>query len=175
MTDGKYRVHRVLLRNHSALLLGVLPLAFALALTGAPAEAQTEPDRFQFDLFGTSLSSGGGSVEAAGLRGSVRYSDRWAVEGTLLRLNGDVWLGDFSVKQYTKARGRTAFYFVAGAGLLSDSDFEEQVVMVHLGLGTEISLGQKVYLRPDVRGRWLAEDPSAGTIGDFSLGVGWRF
>lgn len=173
MTDGKYRVLR---RNHSVLLLGVVPVALVWLLTGAPAEAQTEPDRFQFDLFGAYLTAGGIGVEVNGLRGSVRFSDRWAVEGTLLRLDGGgVLLGDFSVKKYKKARGRTAFYFLAGAGLLSDSHFEEQVVMVHLGLGTEISLGQKVYLRPELRGHWFAEELGAVTIGDFSLGVGWRF
>ncbi len=173
MTDGNYRVHRVLRRNHSALLLGLVPLAFAL--TVAPAKAEAEPDRYQFDLFRASLSSGGGSVEASGLRGSVRFSDRWAIEGTLLRPTGGSLFGDFSVKEYHKVKGRPVFYFLVGAGLVWDSDFEEQEVMVHLGLGTEIPLGQKVYLRPELRGRWFAEDLGAVTIRDFSLGVGWRF
>jgi len=47
---------------------------------------------------------------------------------------------------------------------------------LHAGIGAEIGLSDRIYLRPEVRGRWLTEDLNGENhLVDFSLGFGWRF
>jgi hypothetical protein len=111
------------------------------------------------------------------VRGGFRFTPVWALEGSLSRLNedGDVWFGDLSAKAYAFHSDRFGVYALAGPGLFKVSD-EDEDVMVHLGIGAEINLGQRAYVRPEVRGRWLADELNADEgLLDYSVGFGWRF
>lgn len=163
------------------LACGVLAATLGLFL---PAEAHAqEADRgFSLDLFGSYFVaySDGDSVddEAWGLRGSYRFTNVWALEAALSTLTDDgvdVYFGDLSAKAYLLHSDRFEGYLLGGVGLLRIDQFDEDETTLHLGLGAEIKLGDRAYLRPEVRGRWLEEDVDAVTFVDYSLGIGWRF
>lgn len=152
-----------------------IPLAAALGLlTLTPsAHAQDEKGGFSLDLFGAYLSvTSKGDREhqrSVGLRGSYRFNNVWALEGVLVQSteDGDVdRLFDLSAKAYFLHADRFEVYAVGGVGHSSLDGF-----IPNLGLGSEIALGSRAFLRPEIRGRWNDEkvDP------EYSLGVGWRF
>lgn len=165
--------------------LAVFPITLAavlmIVLGSSAAHAQDENRGFSLDLFGsyvTAESDGDtASEESWGLRGSYRFTNVWALEAALstIREEGtDSYWGDVSLKAYVFRADRFQGYLLGGAGLLKVEDFDEETTL-HLGLGAEIALGERAYLRPEVRGRWFEEDVDAVTFMDYSLGVGLRF
>lgn len=160
----------------------VVMVAFAAVPLSASAQNATRGP--SFDLFGALVRSTNSDAdletEAYGLRGGFRFTNVFALEGSLSRLNEDVeiWFGDLSLKAYFVHSDRFEVYGLAGPGYFRVSDDGEGVddTTVHLGLGAEIGLGERTYLRPEVRGRWLADELRANDgLVDYSLGFGWRF
>jgi hypothetical protein len=161
-------------------------IAVALALLAVPfsASAQTDTRGASFELFGALVrpvdSDSDLETEAFGLRGGFRFNNVFALEGSLSRLNEDVdvWFGDLSFNAFFIHSDRFEVYGLAGPGYYRVSDDGEGLndLTVHAGLGAEISLGERTYLRPEVRGRWLAEELrfDEGLV-DYSLSFGWRF
>lgn len=155
-------------------------LAFLFAATGAEAQ---EADRgFSLDLFGSYFiaESGGDTAdeESWGLRGSYRFTNVWALEAALATLRDDgtdVYFGDLSAKAYLLQSSRFEGYLLGGVGLLRIDDLDDEETTLHLGLGAEVKLSDRAYLRPEVRARWLEEDVDAVTFMEYSLGIGWRF
>lgn len=153
-------------------------LAFAAASSAAAQSVENGPS---FELFGAYVrpadSDADFDTESYGLRGGYRFSNVWAVEGSLSRLNEDVdvWFGDLSAKAFFIHSSRFEIYALGGPGLFK-VEGESEETTVHLGVGAEIGLGQKAYLRPEVRGRWLTDElrTDEGLL-DYSLGIGWRF
>lgn len=158
-------------------------LTFMAAFSAA--SAQDDGRRFSLDLFGAQVrlldsDSDGFDTESYGLRGGFRFSNVWALEGSLSRLNEDVdvYFADLSAKAYFVHSNNFEIYALAGPGIfrVSDEGEDEDLTTVHLGLGTEIGLGQRAYLRPEVRGRWDADEIRfEDGIVDYSLGLGLRF
>lgn len=151
-----------------------------VVLGASAARAQDESRGFSLDLFGayvTAEANGDTADEESwGLRGSYRFTSVWALEAALstLRQEGEnLYFGDVSVKAYLFQANRFAGYLLGGAGLLKVNNVEETTL--HAGLGAEIALGERSYLRPEIRGRWLEEDVDIVTFMDYSLGVGVRF
>jgi hypothetical protein len=166
------RIHRLSMTFATALLL---PLAVA-----SSASAQDVERGPAFELFGARVepadSDADFHTESYGVRGGFRFGNVWALEGALSRLNEDedVWFGDLSAKAYAIHSDRFEIYALAGPGVYKVPDREW--VTVHLGIGAEIGLGQRAYLRPEIRGRWLADELKADDgLLDYSLGFGWRF
>jgi hypothetical protein len=168
--------------HRSLSIQALLAAILALFLSAAGVNAQEADRGFSLDLFGTyiTLESGGETAdeEAWGLRGSYRFTSVWALEAALsaIRTEGtNVYFGDLSAKAYFLHSGRVEAYLLGGAGLLAIDDLESGQGTLHLGLGAEIKMSDRAYLRPEVRGRWLAEDVDAVTFMEYSLGIGWRF
>ena len=162
------------------LLSTTLAAALCFSFLSPSARAQTPERGFSLDLFGSYLTAhadgDSSSEESLGLRGSYRFTSIWAVEGALSRLDDDgedAWIGDLSAKAYFLNSNRLDLYALAGAGLFRVVGEEETTL--HLGLGAEIPLGDRAYLRPEARGRLLLDNLDAVTFVDYSLGVGWRF
>ena len=159
-------------------LSGLFAVAlFSLAVV-SPASAQSEVRSPSFDFFGARTSGGSDSfhTESYGVRGGFRFNNVWALEGSLSRGNGsNSWDGDAAVKAYFLHASRFEMYAVASPGLLKASG-ENPKLILHAGLGAEIGLTERVYLRPEVRGRWFDQEPKKdnGRV-DYSLGLGWRF
>lgn len=162
-----------------------LGVAFLIAISSS-ALAQSEKRGASFDLFGAyvrlidSGPDGDASTEAYGLRGGYRFTNTWAVEASLSKLNEDVdlFFGDLSLKAYVMHSDRFEIYALAGPGKLriEEGIFEEDEDTAHAGIGAEISLGERAYVRPEVRGRWFTDDLKfEDGIVDYSLGFGWHF
>jgi opacity protein-like surface antigen len=170
-------------RTLDALCRILILTACALPVLSSSAAAQTEDRGPAFDLFGGYLRSTGsvdGHSKDFGLRGSYRFSDTWAVEGALAKVDesGQLWFGDLSAKAYLVDTSRFEIYALGGPGVFRakfDGEASNQAA-VHFGIGAEIGLGARAYLRPEIRGRWATDELNwdAG-IAEYSLGIGWKF
>ena len=71
-------------------------------------------------------------------------------------MDGQLWFGDVSAKAYLVETRPLRDLRPGRAGHLQGKSFGETFNddTVHLGLGAEIGLCARVYLRPEVRGRW---------------------
>lgn len=168
-----FRIHRLSITFATALL--------SFAIASPDALAQDVETSASFELFGARVeptdSGADFHTEAYGLRGGYRLSNAWTLEGSLSRLDEDVdvWFGDVSAKVYAFQADRFRLYALGGPGVFKVEEENEELTF-HLGIGAEIGLGQRAYLRPEVRGRWLAEEIKADEgLVDYSLGIGWRF
>jgi hypothetical protein len=157
-----------------------LAAALCLPFLTPSAHAQDEEKRgFSLDLYGVYLSGtthlGGDEEhqEGFGLRGSYRFNNVWALEGAVSQFSwddADERLVEVSAKAYFVHSNYFEVYALAGVGHSRLEGFNDK----HLGLGLEIPLGSRAYLRPEIRGRW---DGIGGheVEPEYSLGVGWRF
>ena len=162
-----------------------IPALAALAfLAFAPsASAQEENRGPAIEVFGAhvrNIESGGGTSQSYGLRGDYRFGQVWALEGSVSHLNEGFtnWFGDLSAKAYFVHSNRFEIYGLAGPGLFRVSAFGEtsNQATVHAGIGAQIYLGERAYLRPEVRGHWATNDlVFKDGLADYALGIGWRF
>ena len=158
-----------------ALPLALLSTVFALSLSPAPAAAQGE-DPVALELFGSYLRQSNADEEAVGLRAGYRFGSRWALKTSLSHLQvseANLWLADLSAKAYLTPGRRAELYALAGAGGFRVVGNDEPTV--HVGLGAEVGLGRRSYLRPEVRARWIADALDVDPLYDYSLGIGFRF
>ncbi len=168
-------------RTLKALCRILILTAFALPVLSSSAAAQPADRGPALEVFaGFFGDSDPGYPRTFGLRGSYRFTDIWAVEAAYskLDLGGELWFGDVSAKAYFFRADRFRFYALGGPGLYSVRFFGESFNQntVHLGLGTEIDLGARAYLRPEVRGRWATDEVNwDARLTEYTLGFGWRF
>ncbi len=122
-----------------------------------------------------------------GIRLGHRFSDHLGLEATLGRYETEVFFVDveaifvdLSLVFCTNPGDNAEFLIFGGPGwafLEADAGFMEATddsLTAHLGAGLKIALGEKIYLRPDVRGRWF-EEGDGGIDLEVSLGLGFRF
>ena len=158
----------------------------AFALMALPAVAQDEPRGPSFELFGGAgalySSSSGLSLrtETVGARGGFSLSRVWTVEAALSRTSGDpiTWNGEVSAKAYLFQNERVRLFALAGPGIRHEdlAGGSVDAATVHVGIGVEIALSPKFYLRPELRSRWpTAHFDEGHRSEDLTLGVGWRF
>jgi hypothetical protein len=153
---------------------------FGVAPCAMPQEANPGAS---IDLFGgrvVSIESSDGHSNSYGVRGGYRFGRVWALEGSGEHLNEGFtnWFLDLSAKASFVHANRFEIYGLAGPGVIYVSAFGQSnhQATVHAGLGAQIGLGDRAYLRPEVRGRWSTGDVKFnGGLVTYSLGVGWRF
>ncbi len=122
-----------------------------------------------------------------GIRFGHRFSDNFGLEATLGRYETEVFFvdieaifADLSLVFFTNPGAKAEFLIFGGPGwafLEANAGFMEATddsLTVHLGAGLKIALGEKTYLRPDVRGRWFEEGEDEIDL-EVSLGLGFRF
>jgi hypothetical protein len=180
-------MNRRISRLARVLLLSGLSL---VALLGGAASAAAQRElTASLELFGShsvvSSSLGGFTFhqESFGLRGGAQFGGPFGIEAALQRSNGDhpVYDFDLSAKYYFLQRERFGFYAVAGPGDRHEDTFLGSGTdrgTVHFGIGTEIGLGAKAYLRPEVLVRWPLtknQDVATDRTMEYTLGFGWRF
>ena len=120
-----------------------------------------------------------------GLRSGYRFGDRWAIEGAVSFQDVDdvdVYLIDLSMRGSIVSGRRAELFFVGGPGLFradfggDSSDDTENEIALHAGLGLAVDLGERVYLRPDVRARWISGDLFEDDLHvEATLALGFRF
>lgn len=152
-------------------------LALALFLP-LPAHAQEPDSPFQLELVASLIFDDDLEEDDFGLRGAYRASDRWSFETRLTQAGGDsldLWLVDVSARWHFDRRGRSRWYLSAGPGIVVEDfdDVFDPFWLFHVGIGTEIELTPKLFLRPELLAR--ANENFESLAGDLSLGIGWRF
>jgi hypothetical protein len=171
--------------NRRILEVCTIPALAALVfLVIAPgASAQEERPGASIDIFGArvdTIQSSEGHANSYGLRGGYRFNSTWALEGSAEHVDEGFtnWFVDLSAKAYLVDTSHFEIYALAGPGLFRVSAFgeSEDQATVHAGLGAEIGLGRRAYLRPEVRSRWATDDLKFNDgLVSYSLGIGWRF
>jgi len=169
------------------LLSPVLTLLTLAVLTAPSAEARELLPRpadgrpmFQVEMALSTLGAEGLGFDeqSLSLRGSRNLGRRWAMEGALLRFEGaDVWLADLAAKLYLRDGRRADWFLSAGPSLLilpGDTVGGDTETMVHLGAGTELAIGRRLYLRPEMRLRKFLDAFDVTTLYELTLGFGWR-
>lgn len=170
-------------------ILMLTTFALVALLAGAASAAAQRELTASVELFGSHsvvYSSLGGFTfhqESFGLRGGAQFGGPFGIEASLQRSNGNrpVYDFDLSAKYYFLQRERFGLYALAGPGDRHEDTFLGSGTdrgTLHLAVGTEIGLGAKAYLRPEVRLRWplsKSEQVATDRTTDFTLGFGLRF
>ena len=111
-------------------------------------------------------------------------------------VDGDATFFDVSAMFFVNPRSKAEFFIYGGIGMAQvDVDYGRirydahghrthnpgfgfrvhDDFTRHFGFGLNIRLSEKMYLRPDVRSRWLGSVENGVVDGEASLGLGWKF
>ncbi len=182
-----------------ALLAMSLLLAPAAAAQGnfeifAGAAYSSEPG----DYIGTGsvgLRGGYRFTDRWGLQGSLSRVESFDLYVPYVDFGVDATYLDASAVLFVTPRRKAELFFYGGVGVVfidADAgirfharDFakhhtrvavsaSDEELTAHLGVGVNIKLTQRMYLRPDLRLRWLGGDNDS-TESETTLGLGWRF
>jgi hypothetical protein len=87
------------------------------------------------------------------------------------------WEGEVSARAFLLHFDRFELYALAGPGVHREElpGITNDVTTVHAGIGGEVGLTPRIYLRPEIRTRWPSDhldDRFRST--DYTLGFGWR-
>ena len=185
----------------------LVTVSLLVLIVDLPAEA----GEAHFEIAGGAYVSGTsylGDEAAFGVRGGYRFTDRWAIQGSISRTELfdiytpyvdaglDATFFDVSAMFFITPSRRAELFVYGGVGM---ARFDlgvgpirfgtgngrvhvprfgatvDDVFTTHVGLGVNIRLSDKMYLRPDIRSRWL-DDFDGGTVdAEPSIGLGWRF
>jgi hypothetical protein len=173
-------------RSIRSLLRIWLPAFFALLARASTASAQMDTHGPALEVFSgyfVGYSSGNGfslGHEKLGARGSYRLTRAWAVEASISRTEDFfiAWNYELSAKGYLLQRDRFGLYALAGPGYerLSFDGEHGTSKTVHAGIGADIALPARAYLRPEILARWPTDHINdRNRTMDYTLGIGWRF
>ena len=184
--------------RYSSRFLESLAAAAAVAaalLAFAPASQAAELKNGAEISFGASYSSNDEDsqfdLSSWGLRYHYDFNDRWGIEGAYTNQDQDSIDADIyeaSARFTFFENDRVRVFGLAGAGVFSyDYVFfvgedalvvgNDDVAVYHLGIGAEVNLGDRFYLRPDLRQRWAVDFFSAydDSTSEATLAFGFRF
>lgn len=116
------------------------------------------------ELLAGAFFASGESEADVGVRGGVELGRRWALEAGLSLLDlgpVELWRLDFSARYDVVDRERSQLYVLAGPGV-ARTELDRRVVgrggedlTLHFGTGYRVGLGERFYLRPELRLRWI--------------------
>ncbi len=136
-------------------------------------------------------------TERWGLQGSLSRVELFDLYGPYAGVEGDATFFDVSGQFFFTPGRRAELYLYGGIGMARfdidvgrirvdlpyagrvetrgfSATFDDDFT-THIGLGVNIRLNEKMYLRPDIRHRWLGS-AGGGTLDvEPSIALGWRF
>lgn len=184
--------------NHSISFLTIV-----LALLAFPS-SQAVAGEGNLELYGGYYlidQSEAGDDFIYGLRGGYRFSDSWGLQANVSLLNieleeeipmvdvdVDVTFVEVSALWFVNPGKQAEFFLYGGIGDASidvnvdvdaggdpvEVDVDDSLFAYHLGAGVQVALGERTYLRPDLRARAF-DDRSSEVDFELSLAIGWRF
>ena len=175
-----------------------------LALWATPAAADAGERRGGFELFYALPEDPftRNAEDAVGLRFRIPFGENWSVEASWSHKDGesdfffgeDLYGGDFvdlSLRYDLINAERLTFFVFGGPGWYSlkvpdygyvfpfdlslPSVRDEEGGSIHAGVGLEVRLNERFYVRPDIRHRTLEGFDFEETSTESSFAVGWRF
>lgn len=175
----------------------LLSLAFLIVwLSGstAPALAQSHHGA-TFEIFAGAYQPEDNVLDTGatfGLRGGYRYSDAFGFEGSVSAFHSDLGPGvdvdfgffDASFKWYPGSGGKKNELLLFGGPGWSRVDASAQTIFgnlsvsddsatAHIGIGGELHVGNRWYLRPEARARYFDKGGDVDT--EATLAVGFTF
>lgn len=162
------------------LLMVCLLTTLLLPAAVAGQDLGSQDHDIQLDVFASLLFEDDLDENQFGVRAAMPLSPRWQAEGRLTYLGPgdlDLWLLDASIKYFFDDDGRSRWYLAGGPGTVFENldDLGDTAWLFHVGIGTEIDLGARLYLRPELLARWNEYSDFDTVAGDINLGLGWRF
>lgn len=168
-----------------------------LALAAAPAQAQAGSG--SFELYAGYYSPDSNILDddvTYGVRAGYRLSDAFAVEGSvgryedsqdilgLAQVDFELTLVDASAVWYLNPGSSSEFFIFGGPGWAfadASADFlgvpldsaSDDTLTLHAGLGLNLGLTERVYLRPEARARWFDDSDDAVDV-EASLALGFN-
>jgi hypothetical protein len=161
----------------------LIPAVFALLVPPSAALAQLDATAEVFGGYfsgGFSTESGFSHTTTIGVRSSYNFSRVWAVEAAISRSSDFLvaYNGDLSAKAYVFQRTGFGLFALAGIGVQRnylDGLYGDEKT-IHAGIGADVALSDRTYLRPEIRYRWPTDHVNEEfRTTDFTLGFGWRF
>ncbi|MEM1203327.1 MAG: porin family protein [Acidobacteriota bacterium] len=159
-----------------------------LLLASSPSWAKHEKGGIEVPVgVGYLSSSDDLDLTVYGLRAHVRFNPRWAMEGSLTVQDGldsddDPLFFDLSARVTAYEWKSAEMFALFGAGFV---DFDTRIfntrisstsATFHAGLGIQVDLNERLYLRPDLRYRWGSDlDSIDDGITELTAALGWRF
>lgn len=178
-------------------MFSVGSLVILWILCTVPAHAESDLRRSLEVALGFSHSGGESDIDFRGFRGKFRLADRWAIEGSLQTEkvsfvtltqgssflgHADAFLTEFSARRDLKRGRRFELFAFGGPGYFWYDGEPDEIsrrdtsAFLHLGLGLDIELTRRLFLRPDIRQRWFEKDQQGD---DFQtqaqVSLGWKF
>ena len=154
----------------------VLSLAALFFGSASPASAQAGSGALEI-YFGQFALDEDYDDSTYGLRGSYRPTDRIGIEASLGHTDldfDDITFLDLSTKVYLgSGKGKAQVFLFAGPGWAKRDFGNGDVFTANAGLGLDLHLGERVFLRPDLRYRWFDEDDVIDL--ELSLSLGFSF
>ncbi len=166
------------MKKATTILLGALS-AYILTQPGAAVAGQGHLEVFAGQYFSDSEI---GDEPVVGIRGGYRFNDHFGLQGSIGRVellhpvfsvfdaDGDGIFFDVSALWYLNPGKKAEWVLFGGPGFASlESGGQFKIpgliydnhrrstdsATLHAGVGVEISLGQRTYLRPAVKARWF--------------------
>ncbi|MEM8931342.1 MAG: outer membrane beta-barrel protein [Acidobacteriota bacterium] len=178
---------------HSSVAI-LLALSALLTLGASPSTAADHHRSIELAFVPESTSSDGPDVDGFGVRYSHRFDGVWGVQAAYYR--DDVTFGDDDEMLEISARlrffenDRTEVFGYFGGGILRyerlnfdpaantiGSLGSDELVSAHVGLGVDIAVGERVFIRPDFVYRRFNDlfSPRDDEDTRASVAVGYRF
>lgn len=186
-----------MLRTFARCLAVSLAAVSIFAVGIGPAEAQSADafrNSIELSLSPSYSSANGLDSEAFGLRYSRFFDERWGLQIAYQREDGAFFDDDEILEASAQLRffenDRLQFFGYFGAGVLRYGLFnidpaantipdlgDDEILSVHFGLGLDIDLGERLFLRPDVIFRRYEDilDIRDSHVTDATIAVGYRF
>lgn len=155
-------------------------LVLVLAMLPIASSALAESQGGTFELYGGLFDPGDEEETTYGLRAGYRKSERLGFELSLGEVDVgdpfDVQLLDLSIQRFLSPDGKSEWVVSVGGGwvFVDAGPFGNlDSVSAHVGLGWIVDLSDSVYLRTEVRDRWIEEFD--GTDLEATLALGFSF
>lgn len=145
--------------------LGATVLSLGLlSLSSFAGSAAAQQGRASLELVVGAFFATGAAEADVGVRGGVELGGRWSVEGGLSLVDVgavELWRLDLSARYDVVRRNRYQLFVLAGPGV-ARTELGRGVrgrggedLTLHFGAGYRIGLGERFYLRPELRLRWI--------------------
>jgi outer membrane protein with beta-barrel domain len=166
-----------------------IPFLVVLAVS-IPAGARAQSGASHFEIFGGEYRPQHLDDQLTyGIRASRQISGPISIELSVGRLEfqehpGEVdsTLVDLSLKAYLTPAGKARYFLVAGPGrafvhasVIQPDVLSEDTFTTHVGAGVDLWLSDRLYLRPDVLGRWYKTSEGSNVDWQITFALGLAF
>jgi opacity protein-like surface antigen len=169
-------------------------LTYALLLLFLLPAAVRAQDKWRIEAYGGIYHLHDFENEVTyGARVGIKTSDHFGLEGSVgtfstsfsfgpVKIKDDATLVDLSLKAYLNPGGKAQLFLFGGPGwafsnvnALGTSLAHSDSFSAHIGAGLDVKLTDHLYVRPDIRGRWLQKNNTNSLDVETTVAFGFSF